>query len=164
MKVENTDKEALEVSRQSLGCDISVTSLGSGMCPHTLGHTPLRCSPCHPFGATRGQRCGGKKVPQHNLGFTSCLEHRESLYKYQPQQLLLSPLFSLLLPRPSSQAGCCGLSLSPGPTALAPGLARWVPGAEMNHNLSLTLQPAVPVARASLSGGGCPDQWPTLIK
>lgn len=121
-----------------------MTSLGPGMPPHALRHTPLRFSPCHPFGAARGQQCGGRKVPQHDLGFTSCLAHRESLYKYRPQQLLLSPLFSLLLPRPSSQAGRLQPVTFPWSHSPCTRPARWGPGAEMNHNLSLTLQPAVP--------------------
>lgn len=130
--------------RRGRGREPSVGSLDSAASLHTLGHNLLRLSPCQPFGCARGQWCGGRKVSQQNLGFTSCLKHRESLYKYQPQQLLLSPLFSLLLPRPSSQAGRLQPLTFPWSHSLCTRPARWMPGAEMNHNLSLAHQPAMP--------------------
>lgn len=121
-EAENTREVGVSgIWEQILGFDIPATS-PVHLFLHTLGHKPPRLSPCHPVGAARGQQSwGGRKVSQQNLGFTSCLEHRESLYKYPPQQLLLSPLFSLLLLRPGSQAGRLQPLTFPWSHSLAPG-------------------------------------------
>lgn len=128
--------------RQGFASDIPLMRLKPGASLHMLGSNPLRLSPCHPFGATHGQWSGGRKVSQQNL--FRFLPQTESLYKYQPQQLLLSPLFSLLLPIPSSQAGRLQSLTFPWSHNPYIRLARWAPEAEMNHNLSLALQPAMP--------------------
>lgn len=125
----------------SLGSDIPLRSLEPSSSLHTHGYNLLRLSPYHLFGAASGQGSGGRKVPQQNL--FHFLPGTESLYKYQPQQLLLSPLFSLLLLSPSSWAGRLQPLTFPWSQSLCTRPARWVPGAEMNHNLSLALQPAM---------------------
>lgn len=140
----SSETGAPRVSRQSLGSDIQVTGLGPGVSPHTLGLTLLRFSPCHPFGATRGQRCGGRKVFQHNLGFTSCLEHRESNININLSSCYSHPSSRYYSQGPAHKAGCLQPVTFPWSHRPCTRPARWVPGAEMNHNHSLTLQPAVP--------------------
>lgn len=80
--------------------------------------------------------------PYINIDLSSCRSH--PLLAITPEaQLSGRRLQPLTFPRSHS-------------TCSRP-LARWAPGAEMNHNHSVALQPPCPEALAWLNKRGCPD-------
>ena len=119
------EKEGLEAEPQgetgqhSFGFDIPVMSLARPSL-YTLGHSPLGSPHVISLEPPVGSGMGEGKCLSRTLVSLPAL-NTESLYKYQPQQLLLSPHFSLLLPSPSSQAGRLQPLTFPWSHSLAPG-------------------------------------------
>lgn len=100
LRLSKLTETPLRSSRQEPQLGQPSDEVGASCVSARLDITHGRSPHVTPLDLPVGQQSGGRKVSQQNL--FHFLPQTESLYKYQPQQLLLSPLFSLLLPSPSS--------------------------------------------------------------